>query len=239
MEKALIFIFLLLLVVPFISAQPPQSATQVVINLEAGLGVDFPKFAFLEQKRDFTFFFHVFNSTTGLRVDNSTVNCTFELSNNVGLHLIKEENINFTGTEWEIFVLGSNFTRLGSYFWFANCQSDEEGGFISSAFEVTADGFEPKTFPIQLSIIILSFVLVFVGLIKERFRLIKHVGSIMLMIMGVLTLYPGFSFINHSTLLGLSLGFILIGGGFYFLIEDSFSRKEQQEYYEQEQEESE
>ena len=49
------------------------------------------------------------------------------------------------------------------------------------------------------------------------------------MIMGTLTLFPGYNFINHTNLFGLSLGTILIAMGFYFLVEDSFSRKGQQE----------
>ena len=53
-----------------------------------------------------------------------------------------------------------------------------------------------------------------------------------MMIMGVITIYPGYSFINYTTLLGKGLGFILIGLGFYFLIEDSFSRNKQEDRFE-------
>ncbi len=54
------------------------------------------------------------------------------------------------------------------------------------------------------------------------------------MVSGVLTLFPGYGFINHSTLMGQLLGTIGIGLGFYFMIEDSFSKDEQDEWYTQE-----
>ena len=68
-----------------------------------------------------------------------------------------------------------------------------------------------------------------VGFVTERLRMFKHLGSILLIIVGIITLYPGYNFINYSTLLGKALGFILIGLGFYFWIEDSFSRDKQEE----------
>lgn len=232
MKFSLIFLFLFLLVLtPMVVAQPPQ-ATPVIINLEAGLAIDFPKITEIRQNQDFEFHFHVFNATTGLIVDNATTNCSFELFNNGGTSTVFNDNINFEDHRWQIIVLGGNFTRLGGYSWLVSCAGGL-GGFTSAPLIVTADGFEAEPFPIQLSLIVLAFLLVGVGLTADRLRLMKHAGSILLMIMGVLTLWPGYSFINYSTLTGLALGTVLIGVGFYFLIEDAFSRDEQAEYFEQ------
>ena len=73
------------------------------------------------------------------------------------------------------------------------------------------------------------------GFVTERLRLFKHMGAILLVIMGIITLFPGYNFINHTTLFGLALGTILVGIGFYFLIEDSFSRERQGDIFNQEQ----
>jgi len=233
MKFSLIFLFLFLLVLtPMVAAQPPQ-ATPVIINLEAGLAIDFPKIITIRQNQDFEFHFHVFNATSGLAVDNTTTNCSLELLNGDGSEIIDINFIEFVDDEWNINVLGGNFSRLGSYYWLVNCQAPFVGGFTSAPLIVTADGFEAEPFPIQLSLIVLAFLLVGVGLTADRLRLMKHAGSILLMIMGVLTLYPGYSFINYSTLTGLALGTVLIGVGFYFLIEDAFSRDEQAEHFEQ------
>ena len=64
---------------------------------------------------------------------------------------------------------------------------------------------------------------------QEKLRLFKHMRAILMMIMGIITIFPGDSFINYTTLLGKGLGFTLVGLGFYFLIEDSFSRNKQED----------
>ena len=233
MKSHLLFVFLFLLVLtPFVSAQPP-TATQVVINLEAGLNIDFPKLSVSKQGGDFTFHFHIFNATTGLIVDNSTVNCTFELFNEGGRHIIEDTDVRFIDDDWEAIIFGDNFTRLGSYSWLINCQSPSAGGFISSPFEITADGSFEQTFPKEFSVILFGLLLIVFGLSKERYRMLKHIGGILWIVMGVLTLYPGYGLINWTTLLGKAVGFILIGGGFYVWLEDSFSRDDQDAYFEQ------
>lgn len=233
MKFPLIFLFLFLLVLtPMVLAQPPQ-ATSVVINLKAGLNVDFPRIIELPQNEDFKFHFHVFNATSGLIVDNTTTNCSFELVDNNGIEIFEDSDIVFVDDEFNVIILGGNFSRLGSYFWLINCQTGSEGGFISSPLVVTADGLFFSEFPSQFTIILFAILLLIIGIFKERFRLLQMVGSMLLIIMGILTLFPGYSFINWTTLMGLALGTILIGTGFYFLLEPAFSREEQEEHFEQ------
>ena len=98
---------------------------------------------------------------------------------------------------------------------------------------ITADGKPFQEFPTQIVFIIFSFILIAFGLFDEKFKIFKSTGGILLMIMGVITLYPGYSFINYSTLMGKAIGAISIGLGFYFLVEDSFSRESQENTFEQ------
>ncbi len=132
------------------------------------------------------------------------------------------------------FTLSSTFTQqMGEYF--VNGIGDPSGINDNWNYKltITADGKKFQQFPQQFAVIFLAFLLVAFGLVKERLRLFKHVGGILMMIMGVLTLFPGYSFINWTTLLGKTLAFSLIGLGFYFLIEDSFSRDDQEERFSQ------
>lgn len=99
--------------------------------------------------------------------------------------------------------------------------------------EVTGDGFKPNVFPIEFSIFILGIVLVFVGKFKEDLSLFTTFGGIILMVMGVVTLYPGYSGLNYSTLQGQLIGVGGIGVGFFFMIERFFSRDKQVEYFDQ------
>lgn len=128
--------------------------------------------------------------------------------------------------------------QLGQYSAIMTC-FDGGGDIVGSGsdtfpFQVTGDGNIFSVFPMQLTVLILGFVLIIVGKIKEEFRLLKHLGSILAMIMGVVTIYPGYSFFNYSNIQGMALGFTSVGIGFWFLIEDSFSRGIQSSRYAQE-----
>ena len=114
-----------------------------------------------------------------------------------------------------------------------SCNNVSNAGRDTFVIAITGDGKPWRQFPQQLVVAIISLAMIVMGTMKENLRIFKHLGSMMMMAVGVLTLYPGYSFINYSTLLGKSLGTVFIGLGFYFLIEDSFSRDNQQERYAQ------
>ncbi len=124
--------------------------------------------------------------------------------------------------------------RLGFSNAIQSCTNGTASGAETFTIAITGDGEEFQAFPQQFTIIIFGFIFIFFGLMKDRYRMFKHLGSVIVMIMGVITVYPGYSFINWSTLTGQVLGFSCIGLGFYFLIEDSFSRGDQEERYQQE-----
>ena len=121
----------------------------------------------------------------------------------------------------------SNTNTLGNHIYYA--EGDLNGVLFSQAcsFDVTTDGNPIQIFPYQFALIFFSFLLIFLSYFNERLNLFRYLGSIMIMTLGVITLYPGYSLINWTTFTGQLLGISLIGLGFYFLIEDSFSRKEQ------------
>ena len=236
MKFPFIFLFLFLLVLtPMVLAQPPSSFPAV--QFTEGFAIEFTQVPAYEFNQDLTFNAHVFNISNGVRIDNSSTDCNYHLFSNTGSLIVNQQQMVFdvVGLDYEINILQGNFTRLGEYSYLIVCNDTASslGGLVSVAMEVTADGKPSKPFPIQFSLIIFSFFLIVVGLVKERFRLFQLAGSIFMMVMGVLTLFPGYSFINWTTLTGLSLGTILIGMGFYFLLEPAFSREEQEEHFEQ------
>ncbi len=129
---------------------------------------------------------------------------------------------NFTVNNTQTNVLGTY--RVGGF-----CKDGSVTQLIDFTFDITADGKVFHIFPTQFGVILFAFLLVGLGVFQEKLRLFKHLGSILMMIMGVLTLFPGYAFINWTTLMGKAIGFSLIGLGVYFLIEDSFSRDTQEE----------
>ncbi len=130
----------------------------------------------------------------------------------------------------------SSLSEFGEYTLGGFCKDGSVTNIIDITFDVTADGNPFEAFPNQFAVIALAIILIMFGLFQERFRLLKHMGGIILMVMGVITLFPGYNFINHTTLFGVALGSILIAIGFYFLIEDSFSRGDQEDSYQQDDE---
>lgn len=115
-----------------------------------------------------------------------------------------------------------------------SCNNVTNAGTETFEIEITADGKPSQVFPTQFVIIIFAFAFVSLGLFSERLRIFKTLGSILVVVMGVITIYPGYSFINYSNLLGKSLGFVIVGLGFYFLaIDGNFSRERQVDTYQQ------
>ena len=223
MKPYIYFFLVLILVTTLVTAQQPPFSQMI----NEGLSIDFIKINTYEQNQDFTYNFHVFNTSNGVKLTNSSTNCTFHLFDNTGVHIIQEMEIPFDviGEDWELTVLGGNFSRLGQYAYMVDCQSIEGfGGSVSTNFDVTADGNERDHFPVEFSIIFFGFLLIAFGLTDDRRNLLKYAGSVIFMVMGVRTAWEGYGFINHSTLTGQLLSTVLVATGFYFLVEDSFSR---------------
>lgn len=133
-----------------------------------------------------------------------------------------------------ITITQPNNNQLGFISAIESCNNGTRGGLNTFDVVITADGRKFQAFPNQFFIIILGLLMVGTGITMNRLRLFKHLGAILLIISGIITLYPGYNFINYSTLLGKSFGAILIGLGFYFWIEDSFSREKQEEGFDSE-----
>lgn len=172
-----------------------------------------------------------FNNGT---ICSAAASCNMTLLYPDGTILINNVETSNQGSFRNVTLLASQLNQLGvlsSSFMYC-C----DGGLCGAStfdIEITADGEQSRTFPTQFVFVIFSFLMIWFGTINERFRISKYSGSIFLIVIGVITLYPGYSFINYSTLMGQSLGFIFIGLGFYFWIEDNFSRKEQAQYFTQ------
>lgn len=232
-----IFLFLLVFTLSFVSSQAPPSFQPGVLFSE-GFSIEFTEINDYGFGKDIFFNAHVFNISNGVRITNSSTDCNYHLFENTGDALISQQLMQFDNADldWDFMVLRSNFTRLGAYSYLVVCNDSAAnlGGFVSVGMKITADGKPEKIFPLEFSIVLFGLILVLFGLSKERYRLLQMMGGVIWIIMGVITLFPGYGLINWTTLTGKVLGFILIGMGFYFFVEPSFSRDEQDEYFTQE-----
>ncbi len=87
--------------------------------------------------------------------------------------------------------------------------------------------------PNELIILGLAYIMMFVGLSMKKYRIIKVLGAMFVMVMGVYTIFPGYGGISGSEIIGLTLGTISIGLGAYFMMEGSFSHDKQVDSYNQ------
>ena len=164
---------------------------------------------------------------------NGDVNCNITILKPNGELMIDNVNMTFNNTFRNVTVTFNVNDQLGFAKGIQGCANTTNGGVDTFDIAITADGKPYRTFPHQFSVILLGFLFIILGILNERLRMFKYIGSLVFMVMGVLTLFPGYSFINWTTLMGKVLGFGLIGLGFFFLIEDSFSRGEQDERFTQ------
>ena len=169
MDKKIIFLFLFLFLfsLTFISAAQPAT----IFYFENGLKIVSSPQIYLQQNQNFQINFFVYNQTNGLVVDNSTVNCTYYLANNLG-DVLYFANVSYLPEGyWGINLTGGNFSELIEYNYGIKCVSDEQGGTTVGVFEVTYTGKElssaSSTFYIILfTIFIFLFVMTLLGINK-------------------------------------------------------------------------
>lgn len=112
--------------------------------------------------------------------------------------------------------------RTGTYTAVSRFQDGALADVVTSNFYITTNGKPDVVFPIELTILLSSIILIAVGSIFRKLRLFKQVGSMILLVMGIITLYPGYGGFNHTTLIGQLIGFMSIGSGLYFLVNDLY-----------------
>jgi len=166
----LFIIVSLILIVPCIIAQPPFEQTT---QFDRGLAIKVPMGGVLKQNTDQDFHFHVFNITDGqpMNQPDHGVACYFHLYNNFGGHLVQLEaeydngGGNNVDNEWEVEILGANFSEIGDYSYIIQCNSTilSLGGYESIGFEITPTGEKLDTSKaIVYSIMLLGITALFI-----------------------------------------------------------------------------
>lgn len=229
-KRGVILAFLVILLVsftsPLVSAEPPFQ--QEAGELE-GLTLRFPPVDSLKLGRNVTSNMHVYNSTNGLILSNTTVDCFLDLYNTTGGHLITNSKMEFDLDEVDFKkeILGGNFSIIGRHSFIIWCNSSTAGGFVSGGFEVTPSGNPPPTsgqgfiyLGSIVAMILITLLFFFISLnmksesLKFGFIGLSLIGSIIIILYSAVSLQQllaGFTRItsSFSTFLYLSL-FILV-----------------------------
>lgn len=161
-DVVLLFVIITILLASVVSSQPVFDQTSALFT-ERGLIVAFPPFRVYKQNTDIIFNFHVYNQSTGVPITNDSTKCSLNLFDNTGNHVVKNRDLVYDaeGTDWEINLSASNFSRLGEYGFIATCNSSVIGGFDEHTFIVTEDGEEHKVYDPLAGFSIVLFLLLF------------------------------------------------------------------------------
>lgn len=154
------FILILgLLLISFVSAQPPFQQTTIV---NEGIQIEFPKFEYLEIGESFQLNVHPFNASNGLRLYNDTTDCELHGFYKNGTHaIITPLDFNLNNSDFFIDIPADFFVGgKGSYIIY--CNTSDIGGFVSGPIYITHTGFELK---IEVAIIDIALLLFFIGLL--------------------------------------------------------------------------
>lgn len=158
---------------------------------------------------------------------NTTTQVVFSVEGPSGENILN----NISGTTNSTFINISLPTdKIGDYKVF--CFSPTSANTTCEmTYKVTFTGDKEAVFPIQFSILLIGLIGVGVSYLNTRLRMMRIGGAVILMTIGVLTIYPGYAGISHQNLLGLLIGTVSIATGAYYIAEDFFVRREE-EYFE-------
>lgn len=187
-KKTFVIFFVFLL---FISLADAAKVTQTFTGT-TGLEIKIPQAEYVKQNEDIQSNIHIFNLSSGILMTNVTTTCLFHIYNKSGNHIASEDmDYEDTDDDFYLNIDGNNFSELGFLSFIIQCNTSNEGGFVSGSVIVTESGeVETEARSIKLIaallglLIIAGLFLVFAFKLDEEHYIIK----IFFMIMSLITL---------------------------------------------------
>jgi hypothetical protein len=177
MKNKILFLFVVLflsLIIINVSAEPPVLQTTTVQN--TGLILEYPPYDSIKYEQNFSYSFHVFNSTNGLPMNNASIKCNLDIYFN-GQKISSLKNLYYNNQEWIVYLNKNNFTNYGRHHYISYCNNSDTGGYTASIFYVTSGGnYTQDGLVISLSIIFFIFIISL--LIFTLIDMIAHVFSL-------------------------------------------------------------
>lgn len=153
---------------------------------------------------------------------NTSTQILFSVEDPNGLNALNNVSATTTSTFVNI-TLPTD--KIGTYNVFGFSPS-AQNTTIELKYKVTFTGSDETAFPVQLTILLIGFIGIGISYLNKRLRLMKIGGAIIAMVIGVLTIYPGYAGLSFDNVLGLLVGFVSIGVGGYYALEDFWTKDE-------------
>jgi len=143
MKKILLFIFVLMFV-PFVYSAPPVTTVSQFPN---GYYIIEQELTSVKINTDYKYNFFVHNSSNGILITNTSINCTYFLAYNNGSVLYSTGGIYDSTGYWYVIIGKGNISQKGEYPYGLQCASATLGGSLSGVMYVTTLGWDIQTAP--------------------------------------------------------------------------------------------
>ena len=206
LNKNFLFIFCMIFLITIISSAPPVTTVQ---EFAEGFVIVETPHDYLRLNKDYQYNFFVYNNSNGILIDNSSMNCTFFLSNISGEVILKQESDYFSDGHWGNEIGGGNFSDAGEFAYGVSCQ-DDLGGALSGMFVVTESGIELTK---ERSILIIGLMIILFLLLSIILYLLfsveSYIGKFALYwvshVLGILISFVGWQIGVEGLLSGVAL----------------------------------
>jgi len=141
----IVFFFVLITMSCSVTAIPPVQTTTTIAEQTNGMIIEYIQDDNIQVDEPFEYQFHVYNSSNGLLLDNTTISCKGHMYDKKGMLILtliaetQEEN----GAGFYFNATGGNFTTPGIFSYQAHCNDSTKGGYVSGTIRVSQGGNTP------------------------------------------------------------------------------------------------
>lgn len=213
-KQTKLLMFSMVFILLFVSISSAQGITQIN-QQDRGLTISYPKYESYFKGEPYNLSVETYNKSTGQKVFNSS--CEVKFWNNNGENLL---DVNLSGQESYKYYIPQGSLGINESNQELNyniyCEKDGIGGFADGIFEIEERGESNNEFFIDIENnvnLILMFLLFLVSLAVFIFTSYKTIGSIGIILAGLVLLFSGFqTFISALIVaLGAYLGISTTG----------------------------
>lgn len=164
-----------------------------------------------------------FPCRAGGNICDTTYSCNATIYSANGNRVINNSATTRNSADYNITLINNYTNEFGFYRIESTCSNNIYNGSTTYFIEITADGKPSKAFPFVYSLIILALIFLILNkYVKELFKLniFRVFAGILFLVIGVITFYPGFNYINWTNLEGLTFGTIFLGLGMLIITKE-------------------
>ena len=160
-NKTGVYFFVFLLLVSLVAGAPPVTQTA---EGAGGLTIEYPKYTSTRMNQQFSLHTHVYNTSDGVFITPDMASCELHIYNESGNHVLEGEMYaDSNDKEFAYYMTAENFSVRGRYSYIIQCNTTDQGGFVSGLFDVTPDGIDPED-ECDVGIYVIMFFMLLIGL---------------------------------------------------------------------------